>query len=197
MEKGEFVPALPVRAAIAGHVVRFRGVLGQAVKAEEPLFEIHDLSGASVRAYIPEQQLAAVHAGQHGRARFLAYPELAADVVISRSDQTVGSDGRVLSVWADLNVPAGLPLLDGMLARLAADTGEAVRVLAVPREAVLWEGTQPYLFVRSGEGVFERRVVQVGRGDDRLVEVTAGLREGEAVAVAGVAALQTAYATVK
>jgi membrane fusion protein, heavy metal efflux system len=84
-----------------------------------------------------------------------------------------------------------------MLARLTVDVGEPRSVLAVPRSAVLWQGTQPYLFVRRDDGAFERHAVDVGRDDDRWIEIRTGVREGESVAVAGIFGLQDAYATVK
>ena len=70
-------------------------------------------------------------------------------------------------------------------------------MLAVPKDAFLWEGTQAHLFVRRSDGTFERRPVHTGRSDDQRVEVVGRLREGEQVAVAGVAGLQTAYASLK
>jgi cobalt-zinc-cadmium efflux system membrane fusion protein len=172
-------------------------VLGQAVKAEEPLLEVHDLTGAAVRAYVPERLLPAIREGQRARVGFVADPALVADAVVARSDRAVSPDGRVLSVWADLAKPPTPPLPDGALARLAVQVGEPATVLAVTRDSVLWEGTQPYVFVHDPDDTFERRAVRTGRSDDRLVEITDGVREGESVAVAGVAGLQNAYATVK
>ena len=40
----EPVAALPIRSPLDGVVVSFDRVLGQAVKAEEPLFAVHDLT---------------------------------------------------------------------------------------------------------------------------------------------------------
>jgi RND family efflux transporter MFP subunit len=197
LEKGEFAPALPVRSPVAGNVVRFRVVLGQALKAEEPLFEVHDLGGAVIRAFVPERLLPAIRVGQHARVRLVADSSFLAEATITRSDQAVSPDGRVLSVWADLTKPPQVPLLDGMLARLAVEIGAPSMVLAVPRDAVLWDGTQPYLFLPGTDNTFERRAVRTGRSDDRFVEIIDGLREGEPVAVAGVAGLQNAYATVR
>jgi RND family efflux transporter MFP subunit len=197
LEKGEFAPALPVRSPVAGNVVRFRAVLGQALKAEEPLFEVHDLGGAVIRAFVPERLLPAVRVGQRSRVRLVADSGFLAEATITRSDQTVSPDGRVLSVWADLTKPPQIPLLDGMLARVAVEVGEPVTVLAVPRDAVLWDGTQSYMFLPGADSTFERRAVRTGRSDDRFVEIVDGLHEGEPVAVAGVAGLQNAYATVR
>jgi multidrug efflux pump subunit AcrA (membrane-fusion protein) len=57
LDRRQFVPALPVRAPISGTVVRFQAALGQAVKPEAPLFEVHDLSQVTLRAHVPERQL--------------------------------------------------------------------------------------------------------------------------------------------
>jgi multidrug efflux pump subunit AcrA (membrane-fusion protein) len=59
------------------------------------------------------------------------------------------------------------------------------------------DGLLNYLFVRKRDGTFERRQVETGRRDDRFVEITGGLAEGELVAVRGVAELQTAYASIQ
>src|SRR5262249_18511057 len=119
------------------------------------------------------------------------------EAVVVRSDPVVGTANRTLSVWAEPNEPPRSPWLHGMFARLALVVEESDPTLAVPREAVLQEGTRTYLFVRQDDGRFERRLVETGRSDDRWVEVTRGLREGEPVAVQGVAELQTAYASLK
>ena len=55
----------------------------------------------------------------------------------------------------------------------------------------------PVLVVRQKDGSFDRRPVEVGADDDRRVLVTRGLAAGEMVAVAGTAALQTAYASIR
>jgi cobalt-zinc-cadmium efflux system membrane fusion protein len=95
--------------------------------------------------------------------------------------------------WAELSAAPAAPLA-GMLARFELAVGEAREVLAVPREALLWEGPDAYLFVRRPDGAFERRAVRAGGGDGRLVEIRGGLAEGEPVAVRGVADLQTGWA---
>jgi multidrug efflux pump subunit AcrA (membrane-fusion protein) len=84
-----------------------------------------------------------------------------------------------------------------MLVRLSLIRGESAPTLAVPRSAVLREGTHAVLFVQKPDGVFERRFVQTGRNDDLFVEITHGLQEAEPVAVQGAPDLQTAYASVR
>jgi RND family efflux transporter MFP subunit len=202
MDRGKFVEALPVRAPIGGTVVRFfHAGLGHAVKAEELLFEIHNVAHPVVRAFVSERQLLGLRVGQPARIRLLADPTIVADARLVRSSQAFGEDDRTLSVWLEPKLPPsahrGPVWLPGMLTRSTLVLAESEPMLAVPREAVLREGTQAFLFVQKADGSFERRPVETGRSDDAFVAVTAGLREGEAVAVRGVVDLQTAYTALK
>ena len=197
LDRQELLPALPVRSPIAGAVVRFRAALGQAVRAEEPLFEIHDPSRPWLRGYLSERQAAGARLGQRARVRLAAEPEQALEATVVRRGQEFKTTERALSVWVELKEPPRRPLLQGMLAGLTLVVSESEPVLAVPCEALLREGLQEYVFVRQADGRFERRPVNTGRGDDQFVEVVQGLREGEEVAVYGVTELQTAFAGIK
>jgi multidrug efflux pump subunit AcrA (membrane-fusion protein) len=54
-----------------------------------------------------------------------------------------------------------------------------------------------FVFVQKDDGSFDRRRVDLGRADDRFVEVKSGLTQGEHVATGGVAELQTAFASLR
>ena len=58
-------------------------------------------------------------------------------------------------------------------------------------------GSGPVKPMAKDDGSFERRPVETGRGSDRFIEITSGLRPGEAVAVRGATGLQTAFASVR
>src|SRR5262249_20844042 len=62
-DKRKLIATVPVRSPIAGVVVSFDRVLGQAIKAEEPLFTVHDLSRPSIQAHIGERELGRVRLG--------------------------------------------------------------------------------------------------------------------------------------
>lgn len=55
----------------------------------------------------------------------------------------------------------------------------------VPVEAVQREGECRYVFVRADDTTFEMRAVRLGVRGPKWVEVTDGVRPGEAVAAAG------------
>src|SRR5262249_41023731 len=67
--KRKFVEALPIRAPIAGVIVNFPAKLGQYVKAEDPIFEIHDLSRPVFQGYVTERDLPKIAIGQQARVR--------------------------------------------------------------------------------------------------------------------------------
>jgi cobalt-zinc-cadmium efflux system membrane fusion protein len=197
-ERKELVRSLPVRATISGRVVRFDKVLGQALKADEVLFEIHDLREPLVQGFVGEADLAHVRPGQKARVRLTADPSFVGEATVVRSGRVFGSENRVLSVWVKLDRPPAVPLLHNQLARLTLVRGQASSGIAVPLGAVVREGgTRSFVFVRQKDGTFDRRAVELGADDDRRVLVTRGLVEGETVAVAGASALQTAYASIR
>ena len=197
LQDKKVVQTLPLRAPLAGSVVHFNKVLGQTIKAEDPLFEIHDLSRVWVQGYVSERVLARVRIGQRARVRLVADPGFLAEGVVVRSGRVLGTEDRALSVWVELDKDPGRPLPHNLLAGLTLTVRRPQPTLAVPLGAVVHEDLRAYVFVREKDGTFGRRLVETGRADDRFVEIRRGLRLDEQVAVQGAADLQTAYASLR
>lgn len=187
---------LPVRAPISGVVVGFEKALGQAIAAEEPLFEIHDLSNVWVRAHLTERDLAKIDVGTRARVRLLAQPRFVGEGQVVRSSGILGLDDRTLSVWVELdNKPT--EAFHNMLTRVSFSQSKGDPVVALPLEALVRQGTQNYVFVEQTDGTFVRRHVKVGRSNDSLVEIKSGISVDDRVAVQGADKLQTAYASIR
>jgi Cu(I)/Ag(I) efflux system membrane fusion protein/cobalt-zinc-cadmium efflux system membrane fusion protein len=191
------IATLPVRAPIDGVVTEFDKVLGHVIRADEPVFEIHDLSQVWVQALISERDMPRIRLGQTARVRLVADPTEAISGTVVRSGRSVGADDRTLAVWIELTQMPRISVQHNMLARVTVEIGTASSLLAVPREAVVREGTRAYVFVQKEDSTFERRFVQLGRSDDTKIEVRRGLSAGEPIAVRGAAALQTGYAALR
>jgi RND family efflux transporter MFP subunit len=196
LSRKQLVEAIPVRSAISGHVVEFTKVLGQVVKADEPLVTVHDLSGPMVVGYVSERDLGRVRIGQPARVRLVSDPERVLTGEVVRSARVFAGD-QTLSVWVRLDRPPDEPLRHNQLARVSLTVERREAALAVPRSALVREGEQAFVFVRREAWAFERRPVRPGYADDRLVEILGGLQEGEAVAARGTAGLRTAFASVR
>jgi len=200
IDAGQILPALPIRAPIGGSVVRFNAVLGQVMQPEEPLLEIHDPRHVWVRGHLTERdfgRLAGGPAARAARVRFVAAPDRVLTGRVVRSGNVLGSDDRTLSVWVELDAPADVVLQHNMLARVAITLAEPPPVLVVPLSAVVEQGVRSHVFVRSADGVYVRRAVELGPRDDRFVAVVTGVAAGEQVVVAGADGLQTAFASIR
>lgn len=193
----QVVAAVPVRAAIAGALVNFDRVLGQAVRADEALFEVHDRSRPWVQGFVAEADLDRVRIGQRARVRLVGNPGEVLDGRVTRSGRALRAGDRTMSVWVELDGEPRAPLRHNQMARLTLTTAAAPAVVAVPLEAVAREGAEAFVFVRAADGTFDRRAVMLGRSDDRHAEVRSGLAPGEVIAVTAAADLQTAYASVR
>ncbi|MCI0459358.1 MAG: efflux RND transporter periplasmic adaptor subunit [Gemmataceae bacterium] len=197
LTRKKLVESLPIRASIDGVVVHFDKVLGQVIKAEEPVFEIHDLSHTWVQGYLSERDLAHVQIGQRARVRLVADPSFLAEGTVAGSGRVFGAENRTLSLWVQLDKRPDPVLQHNMLARLKLTRRRPEPTLAVPWETVVREGLRAYVFVQKPDGTFDRRPIETGRADDRYVEITQGLQAEEKVAVRGTADLQTAYASLR
>jgi cobalt-zinc-cadmium efflux system membrane fusion protein len=173
---------VPLRAPIAGTVVARTLTLGQAVERATDAFKIVDLRHLWVLLDLYEKDLDRVHAGQKVELRTETAEKLSARVAYV--NPLVDEKSRTANVRIEIDNPAG-KLRPGQFvsARLVGD-GAAVELLAVPERAVKMVDGKRIVFVKKGAG-FERRVVEIGGSGAELVEIRAGLSEGEEVVTDG------------
>ncbi len=193
LSKREMVSTVAVRAPIAGVVAHFDKVLGQAVAAHEAVFEVRDAGRPWVRGAVAERDVSRVSLGRPVRARLVGDPDAVHTGKVARSGRAVAGS-RSVPVWVELDADPGRPAVHGQWAGLTVVLGSRPPALAVPRSAVVSDGAGAFVFVRGEDGTFTRRSVETGPADDRYVTITAGLKEGEPVAVGGARELMTAAA---
>ena len=197
LAKRQLVELLPVRAPIDGVIVRLDKALGQVIQANQPLLEIHDLSRIVVRAHLGERDIVKAAMGVDARVRVVADPTFVGHGKVVRSGSSFDESNRTASAWIELENGATADLYNEMLAKVTLATSTDKPVLATPKAAVVSEGTRNFVFVEDASGVITRRAVTIGRADDRLIEITAGLKPDEKVVITGAAKLQTAYASLR
>jgi len=176
-----------ILAPISGTVTEKKVYAGQYVQEGEKLFEIADFATMwfQFRAY--EQDLPWIRIGQKVDVSTPSLPGKVVAGVIKFIDPNLDEATRSAKVRVELENP----LVDGRRLfshRLYADGVvhlDAPEVLAVPRGAIIQTGPQAVAFVESGGGGYARRVLQLGRRGDALVEILGGLEAGEKVVVNG------------
>jgi RND family efflux transporter MFP subunit len=190
-------PTYPVKAPIDGTVAHFDKVLGQSIRADEPLFEIHNSSSSWLKVHVPELAHSHVRHLQEARVRLIADPTPVWTARVQRNSRIVSADSLSSSTWLEFTQAPPYVLRHGQLARVTLTLSKPEAVLAVPIEAVVRNGLLEYVFIANADGTFTRREISTGRHDDRWLEIRSGLRTGERIAVRGAAALQTAHAAVR
>ncbi len=169
---------------------------GSTVRQMQDLFYLPDLSRMRVAATIHESLVARVHPGMRVKARVqgLAGREVEGHVLevepLPDPQTTWLSDTRSFKATIALDsTPRGIR--PEMTAEVEIAVDRHTNVVAVPPQAVAVEGGKDYCYVAS-DGMLTRRPIKLGGSNSELLEVTAGLDEGEEV-VSNVAGIE-AYA---
>jgi len=184
---------VPLRAPLAGTVIERFITLGQAVERASDAFKLADLAKVWVLLDLYEKDLARVHVGQSVELRTDALPGEVFPGRVAYIVPIIDEATRAAKVRVEIANPAGkLRIGQLVTAKLIGDPAHATTaVLAVPVSAVQRiEGKTAVFVKRAGGGAadgdaFERRAVELGMSGGDLVEVRAGVKEGDVVAAKG------------
>lgn len=190
---GDPPPQVTVTAPVGGVINQRAVALGDAVDPNTELFDIVDLSKVIVVAQVYEEDIGRVKLGQSARIVALSYPNLTFKGRVTFIGLELDPDTRTLPVWLEVDNPEGRLRTD-MFVKATLLLAENTDVLSVPKPAVLEEGGEKFVFVRTGD-TFDRVDIQTGAEDDRDVEVKDGLVPGDEVVTQGERELYTAWLT--
>ena len=185
-EKGTINPATPIYAPIAGTIVQRKVGPGQYVGsgASDPVFIIGDLATVWLVAYVRETDAPLVHVGQPIYFTVLAYPDRTFPATISYVAAALDPTSRRLLVRASVDNSAGL-LKPEMFASVKILTGESDIEIAVPRDAIIYEGDTARVWVVRDDKGIELRRIKVGLTNGTMVEVLGGLASSDRVITKG------------
>ena len=185
-EKGTINPATPIYAPIAGTIVQRKVGPGQYVGsgASDPVFIIGDLATVWLVAYVRETDAPLVHVGQPIYFTVLAYPDRTFPAMISYVAAALDPTSRRLLVRASVDNSAGL-LKPEMFASVKILTGESDIEIAVPRDAIIYEGDTARVWVVRDDKGIELRRIKVGLTNGTMVEVLGGLAPSDRVITKG------------
>ena len=183
-----------IRSPVDGFVgARFLDQGGFA-STNQPVFSVVDIRPVRMVANLVERDFRRVRAGTPARVEVDAFP----------GEDFVGSVGRVAPVFdpqtrtAQMEIEVPNPsgrLKPGMYARVTLRVAEKPDALTVPRNAVVDRAGEKLVFIAEGAKARARKV-ETGIEGPELIEITAGLQEGEIVVTVGAAALSDGDAIV-
>ena len=189
----ESASQVPVSSPFPGVVIERLVSQGTAVTPGTPLLVVSDLSTVWVNAEVDEAHLAELGPGRPAEIAVAAYP----GEVFLGTVEAVGDVINPATRRVTVRIAAPNPqrrLKPQMFATVALGAAAPRRVLVVPSKAVQQVEGEAVVFVRGGTGHYQKRVVALGTEADGLVEITSGVREGEAVVTSGAFLLKSALA---
>jgi cobalt-zinc-cadmium efflux system membrane fusion protein len=179
-----------VRSPIAGTVVRRPATIGTFATSEVSLATVVDTTLMWAVLEVREADAGALRDGQTVTMRIDGLPgrEFAGTVTWIASE--VDPKTRTVAARAEVANPAGL-LRAEQFARASIRVGESEGTLVIPVESVQRVGDEPVVFVRTGVGLYEPRIVILGRSDAELVEIRGTLGAGDPIVTEGAFLLRT------
>lgn len=185
---GLITPDAPVRAPLSGTILQRKIGPGQfldaGANASEPAYSIGDVSKVWLVAYVRESDATKVAVGQKLEFSVLAYPDRVFAAKVDYVAASLDPSSRRLMVRANIDNPDGL-LKAEMFASVAVIVDDNGPMTAIPREAVVYEGSVARVWVARDDQAIELRPVKVGLVGGGLVQVLDGLAPGEKIITRG------------
>ncbi len=179
-------PLVPLTTPVSGVVLEKTVTQGEMVNSEKTLFAVADLSTLWVVIDVYEKDISRLRLGTGVKVSVTAFPEKTFKGKIAYISDVVDEKTRTEKARVTIDNSSGL-LKPGMFASVmieAAGSGTE-RLIAVPEETVIIDGTKRYVFVQTAPEKFQRKEIETGRSLGNKMEVKSGLKEGEPVAVKG------------
>lgn len=190
-EDGSINSAFTLRSPVAGTVVE-RGVSpGQEVRPDQmlagverlaaPLFVVTDPSRLWLLLDVTESEAAGIAVGQRLQLRVPSHPDRTFEATLEFESDALDPVTRTVKARARVD-NRDRQLKAEQLVSVEVQSPEAkAGSVEVPTRAVFLKGDRRYVFAEVSPGCFERRVVRVDGGHDRITRVVDGLKAGDRV----------------
>ena len=175
---------VPLTAPFDGTVIERHAVAGEVVDPSKALFVIADTTKMWVTADISLADARRIALGQPVTFRADGARDESASGVITWISTAVDDQTRTVKVRADIDNADGR-MLAHTFGKAAITIRQTPTAIAVPSEAIQWEGCCNVAFVRLTDDIFQTRKVKLGATVNGYTEVLIGLLPGEVVATSG------------
>ena len=173
----------PISGVIASRDIK----PGNFVQINSPIFRIVDSSRLEATLNVPEREIDKLKPGQLVELTADALPGKRFTGTVDRVAPVVDTGTGTFRVVAAFE--GGDDLQPGMFSRLAINYDQRADALVMPRTALIEDGGEPSAYAVR-DGTVSRVGLALGYSDGAWIEVREGLAEGDAVVVAGKAALR-------
>jgi RND family efflux transporter MFP subunit len=173
-----------IRAPFDGYIEKRLVNLGELVKAQMPVIAVVRVDPLKVIAEIPEKMAPWIKDGQPVELHVDAYPQQAFEGKVSRISPAVNTATRAFPFEA-LVPNRDAVLKPGTFARVHIESGREDQVLTLPYSALQYRYGVNRVFVVDNDKLSVREL-KVGDRLDERIEILAGVKAGDRVAVTDV-----------
>lgn len=190
LSKENLKATVPVYSKESGTVTEISATEGSYVMAGSPILKLIDLSTVWIEAQAYSNETRALKAGQSVEVQFDGSNERAKGKIVFINPE-LDQDTRLNIVRVE--VPnSNLAYSPGMQAYVLLQPA-VKQTIIIPTGAVIQDEKGAMVWLQTGTGTFERRMVHLGIQSSGKTEIERGLKEGEVVVISGAYLLNSEY----
>jgi len=174
-----------IRSPLSGVVYSLPARLGTYLNAGDLVASVGQLDRLRVRVYVDEPELGRVQVGQPVKITWDAQPDRAWKGVVERLATEITTLGtrQVGEVQCTIDNPDH-QLVPGTNINAFVETSSIAGALTLPKEAFRREGTNADVYILEGSNTVRRKRIVTGASSVTRTQITAGLNDDDAVALA-------------
>jgi multidrug efflux pump subunit AcrA (membrane-fusion protein) len=146
----------------------------------EVFMTIVDPDDLVIKAVVPENKLARLETGIRGEASPVSNPDVKLPVKLEELSYIALPSGGFLATLS-MKKRGRDRIMPGMSCNVVFGDIEKEDILIVPKTAVFKDAGNSFVYMDSEESSPEKREVETGEQDDRMIEIKRGLKSGDKI----------------
>ncbi len=172
-----------IRAPIEGVIAERYIKLGNTIKVGDPVFRVTSLEPLVAYLHVPEREYRNIDSGQPVQIEIDALQGEPIIATVSRVSPIVDPETGTFKITVEIT-DEERRIKPGMFGRISVVYDKHENALQLPRSALVEDAGQTSVFVVEDD-VAIKKVVQTGYSDRGMIEIVAGLEDGENVVTVG------------
>lgn len=175
---------IPIKSPASGTVMERLANNGSVVSAGDPVIVVSDLSTLWLIAAVNEADLSKIFPGQAVAISVRAYPDRTFAGKVYQLGERMDPQTRTLQIRVSVANTQGL-LKPDMFVTAEFAPQKTNASIYLPESAIQQIDGKSVVFIRSADGKYEPRDVEVGKRADQKIEILSGIDVGTPVVVQG------------
>lgn len=192
LQSGKVAPYVTYYATANGIVAELSITEGQYVSQGGPVMKLEGYGTLWVEADLYPAEAVLVRVGQTVTVIIAGWEQQPQQMTIRFINPTLQSGSQLMQIRGTIPNP-GNQWQPGLQANVLLPLKSGSGAPSLPVDAVIRDGKGAHVWIRTGKGKFEPRMVKTGMENADHVEITEGLSNGDTVVVTGAYLLYSEY----